>query len=291
MALAAEKLVRRMRGGAQAWLVQATDGQFYVVKFRENAQHRRILVNEWIAGVFLEHLGLCAARTVLIQVTAEWLAVAEREGLSIQYGKETRSVSAGLHLGSQVPVNPASTAIFDYLPDQFLREVRNRPHFHGMLAFDQWMTNADTRQSIYFRGRLREFLAEGEFAPAQRGFLAMMIDHGYCFQGPEWRLDDLPRQGLYARPAAYEQITGWDSFEPWLTRMVHFPDSVADRALRTMPSSWLETGEEEALERLLEQLLRRCRRIPDLLLAARAARPDFFPHWKDGIARGTAAER
>jgi hypothetical protein len=181
-------------------------------------------------------------------------------------------------------VNPETTAVYDYLPDKFLRDVRNREHFHGMLAFDQWMANADTRQSIYFRGRLREFLAEGEHAPGLRGFVAMMIDHGYCFQGPEWRLDDLPRQGLYARPAAYEQITGWDSFEPWLTRILHFPDSVVDRALRSMPSTWLEPGEEELLEKLLEQLLRRRRRVPELLEAARAARPDYFPNWKPGQA-------
>lgn len=280
VAVAADKLIRRMRGGAQAWLVQGADEHFYVVKFRENAQHRRILVNEWIAGVFLEHLGLCAAQATLIQMSPGWLQKAAGDGLSIAFGKETRTISAGLHLGSRVPVNPETTAVYDYLPDKFLRDVRNREHFHGTLAFDQWMANADTRQSIYFRGRLREFLAEGEHAPGQRGFVAMMIDHGYCFQGPEWRLDDLPRQGLYARPAAYEQITGWDSFEPWLTRILHFPDSVVDRALRSMPSTWLEPGEEDLLEKLLEQLLRRCRRVPELLEAVRAARPDYFPNWE-----------
>ena len=31
--------VRRMRGGAQGHLMRCSDGQFYVVKFRNNPQH------------------------------------------------------------------------------------------------------------------------------------------------------------------------------------------------------------------------------------------------------------
>ncbi len=279
MRVAAEKLIRKMRGGAQAWLVQASTGDSYVVKFRENAQHRRILINEWIAGCFLEHLGLCAAKTALVHFSPEWLERARGEGLSIELGGVPRAISPGPHLGSRVPVNPETTAIYDYLPDAILRDVRNRNHFHGMLAFDQWTANADARQAIFFRGRFREFVPEADYGPNQRGFIAMMIDHGYCFQGPDWRLDDLPRQGTFVRPSAYEQIAGWGDFEPWLTRILHFPDSAVDRALSGIPSSWLEPGEEELLEKLMLDLLRRRSRVPDLIEACQKARPDFFPNW------------
>ncbi|MCC7342519.1 MAG: hypothetical protein IT170_15665 [Bryobacterales bacterium] len=279
MPVAAEKLIRKMRGGAQAWLIQAATGDTYVVKFRENAQHRRILINEWIASCFLEQLGLCAAKTSLMHFSLEWLEQASKEGLSIALGNTQRAISPGLHLGSKVAVDPGTTAIYDYLPDAILRDVRNRNHFHGMLAFDQWTTNADARQAVFFRGRFREFLPEGDFGHNQRGFVAMMIDHGYCFQGPDWRLEDLPRQGTFVRPAAYEQVTGWNDFEPWLTRILHFPDSAVDRALSSIPSSWLEDGEEALLEKLMMDLLRRRQRAPDLLEACRNARPDFFPNW------------
>ncbi len=46
MPLTAVRHVRKMRGGAQAHLLEADDGHWYVVKFRNNPQHRRILVNE-----------------------------------------------------------------------------------------------------------------------------------------------------------------------------------------------------------------------------------------------------
>src|ERR1700739_3398343 len=38
--------IRRMRGGAQAHLMRCSDGNYYVVKFQNNPQHRRFLVNE-----------------------------------------------------------------------------------------------------------------------------------------------------------------------------------------------------------------------------------------------------
>lgn len=284
MPLAAANLIRKMRGGAQAWLIQVNTGEFFVVKFLQNAQHRRILINEWLAGSFLAQIGLCAARTALVHCSPEWLETAQRQGLSIEYGTERRIITPGLHFGSKVPVNPDTTAVYDYLPDKILRDVSNLEHFHGVLAFDQWTSNADARQSICFRARLRDFLNEGDIGPQQRAFIAMMIDHGYCFQGPEWRLDDLPRQGVYARPAAYERIKTWDDFEPWLSRILYFPASAIDRALREIPSSWLDAGEEEALELLLTQLLRRCRRVPDLIAACRDARPDYFPNWKRSIS-------
>jgi len=38
--------IRRMRGGAQSYLMRCSDGLYYVVKFQNKLQHRRILVNE-----------------------------------------------------------------------------------------------------------------------------------------------------------------------------------------------------------------------------------------------------
>ena len=45
MPLTAVRHIRKMRGGAQSHLLQADDGNYYVVKFRNNPQHRRILSN------------------------------------------------------------------------------------------------------------------------------------------------------------------------------------------------------------------------------------------------------
>ena len=67
MPIQAIRLIRKMRGGAQAHLMECDDGHFYVVKFRNNPQHRRILMNEWIASVFLNYLQISTPPTAIVQ--------------------------------------------------------------------------------------------------------------------------------------------------------------------------------------------------------------------------------
>ncbi|OYW08354.1 MAG: hypothetical protein B7X34_08835, partial [Acidobacteriia bacterium 12-62-4] len=62
-----------MRGGAQAHLLEADDGRWYVVKFLENPQHRRILVNEWMAGGILPYLRVACPETRLIELSPGFL--------------------------------------------------------------------------------------------------------------------------------------------------------------------------------------------------------------------------
>jgi hypothetical protein len=64
--------VRRMRGGAQAHLMRADDGRFYVVKFQNNPQHLRVLANELLATRLAESVGLPVPVTEIVEVR-EWL--------------------------------------------------------------------------------------------------------------------------------------------------------------------------------------------------------------------------
>jgi len=41
--------IRQMEGGARSQLIMGTDGKLWVVKFRNNPQHLRVLANEFIA--------------------------------------------------------------------------------------------------------------------------------------------------------------------------------------------------------------------------------------------------
>jgi hypothetical protein len=49
--------VRRMQGGSQAHLLRCSDGEHYVVKFQNNPQGTRILVNEMLGGALAARLG------------------------------------------------------------------------------------------------------------------------------------------------------------------------------------------------------------------------------------------
>lgn len=276
MPVNATRLLRRMRGGAQAHLLACDDGRHYVTKFVNNPQHRRILANEWAAAVLLNHLRISAPQARIVALSSELLAA--EPGIHFQIGSRRIPVQAGKHFGSAFPGNPDTDAVYDFLPDALLPSVANLDHFAGSLVFDKWTANSDSRQAIFFRRRLRDWL-DVPAAPQQKGFIAQMVDNGYVFDGPHWEFPDSPIQGLYFRPLVYRAITSLESFQPWLDRARHCPEAVFDEILRKTPPEWLE-GDEKEWERLLEQLLGRRRRIPDLLLATIRGRPQAFPSWQ-----------
>lgn len=276
MPVQATRLSRRMRGGAQAHLLACEDGRFYVTKFLNNPQHRRILANEWAATVLLRHLGVAAPEARVVHVNPEFLS-AEPE-VHFQLGSRRMPVRPGLHFGSMFPGDPDRDAVYDFLPDALLPSVANLRHFAGALVFDKWAANSDARQAIFFRRRLRDFLEESPH-PNQKGFIAQMIDHGYVFDGPHWEFPDSPIQGLYFRPLVYHNLRSFEDFEPWLSRARHCPEAVFDDIVRTTPQVWIE-GEEKEWEQLLEKLFERRRRIEDLLSATIRARPQHFPSWR-----------
>jgi hypothetical protein len=284
MPVDARRLIRKMRGGAQAHLIEAADGFFYVVKFLNNPQHRRILVNDWIGASFLHGLGLATPQPAIVRFSADFIAA--HPDLYIQLGTRRVPPEPGWHFGSRYPGDPLHTVVYDYLPDVLLARVENRQEFAGMLAFDQWAGNADSRQAIFFRARLKEWTAGPKTAGARdgsekgrQGFVAQMIDHGFLFEGPHWRFGDSPLRGLYHRPLVYQGVTGLASFEPWLERIVHFPEELIDKTVKQIPPAWLE-GDEEPLDKLLRQLLHRRKRVPDLIESCRKARAGALADWR-----------
>lgn len=276
MPVNARRLIRKMRGGAQAHLIEADDGYFYVVKFKNNPQHLRVLSNELIAGVFLRYLQITTPETALVRLTPEFLNA--NPDLHIQLGSRRIPVDAGWHFGSRYPGDPDRLVVYDFIPDLLLEKVVNLREFLGVLVFDKWTGNADARQAIFFRSRVREWHPAGE-PPVRLGFLAQMIDHGYIFNGPHWDFPDSPLSGLYFRPLVYQNVRSWDDFQPWLDRVVHFPDEVVDEALRSIPPEWLE-GSEDACQALLERLLRRRQRVPDLIADIRRSSGNPFLNWR-----------
>lgn len=276
MPVNAVRHLRKMRGGAQAHLLEADDGNWYVVKFRNNPQHRRVLVNELISSVFLEYLKITVPETSVIQLSKSFLA--QNAELYMQIGTRRIEIEPGWHFGSRYPGDPNRVAVYDFLPDALLSQVANAEDFRAVLVFDKWTANADGRQCVFYRARVREAPTAGRGSPPRARFVARMIDQGYTFNGPHWDFPESPIQGLYARRQVYESVRSLEDFQPWLDQVIHFPEEVIDRAWKGLPPDWTE-GEEEALERLLEQLFERRKRMPELLKACREARTNPFPNW------------
>lgn len=263
--------------GAQAHLLECDDGHFYVVKFRNNPQHRRILINEWIASAFLNYLQISTPETALVNVPADFIAA--NSDLHIQLGSRRIAVEPGWHFGSRYPGDPSKTMVYDFVPDVLLNKVVNLQEFLGVLVFDKWIGNADARQAIFFRARIEQRPSVAPRPRESRGFVAHMMDHGYVFDGPHWTFSDSPIQGLYFRQSVYQQVRSFVDFEPWLDQVINFPEEVVDQALKQLPPEWLN-GDAQALETILIKLMARRKRVPDLIRASQSGRTNPFPEWR-----------
>jgi hypothetical protein len=276
MPVSPRRFIRKLRGGAQSHLFEGSDGHYYVVKFVNNPQHRRILVNEWLSGVLLRHLQIHTPDTALFQLEESFIE--SQADLSILRGSQREKPVPGLHFGSRMAVHPDRVAIYDFLPDNLLNKIENRSDFLGSVVFDKWVCNADSRQAVFFRARAKSWTPLKGEAPARIGFFVQMIDHGFAFNGPHWAYPDSPLQGIYFRASVYKEVTSLDSFQPWLDLVTHFPVEVIDQAWKEIPPAWLD-GDEPELERLLEQLLKRRKRVEQLIVEVKKQRPALFPNW------------
>ena len=265
-----------MRGGTQAHLLEANDGAFYIVKFSNNLQHRRVLINELLAAEILKHLGIMSPEYKIIYVSSEFLAL--NTDICIQMRRGRREVPPGWHFASRHPGDPDTLATYDFIPDKLLKQVVNLEQFKAILVFDRWVSNSDCRQSIFFRTRLSGNFAVPRVSSQKLGYVVSMIDNGLVFDGPGWTLRQSAITGLYPRPLVYESVDSIDAFDPWMTRVLNFPEDVIAKALRIIPAEWL-AGDATALNRLLEALLRRQSRIVDLMQDCRTARASLFPNW------------
>jgi hypothetical protein len=155
-----------------------------------------------------------------------------------------------------------------------------------VLVFDKWMGNTDSRQAIFYRARVKDLQPVPAAHPGRLGFVAQMMDNGYVFEGPHWRFSDSPLYGLYFRKRVYQNVRGWADFEPWLERVQHFPEEVVDRAVKQIPPEWMDesassAGDRPELESLLERLLRRRKRVADLIDDCRKGKSEPFPQWRE----------
>lgn len=264
MSIVAVQHVRRLRGGAQSHLMRCNDGELYVVKFQNNPQHVRVLANEMLATRLAEHAGLPVAAVQVVEVEP-WLVEHSPE-LNIQLAGRTLACAPGLQFGSRYVLPPQDGQVLDWLPQTMIEDVRNLRAFAGALALDKWTCNADGRQAIFWR-KARE-----------RKYSAAFVDHGYCFNAGEWSFPDSPLRGAYPWNEVYAGVTGWESFEPWLSRLEQTPPEVIAAAAEEIAPEWY--GKDwDALEKLVDALVRRRTRIRDLILEFRGSSRHPFPNW------------
>jgi hypothetical protein len=254
----ARSLVRKMRGGAQAHLVR-TDKGWYVVKWKQNPQHRRVLINEVIGAELLRRLGIATPDWAMVHADPGFLDAHPAAG--IHFKDRFVPAEPGWHFGSKVPLNPEKAAIHDFLPFRLLPRVSNLNDFQSVFVFDEWVDNCDGRQAIFF-------------GISKKLFSAQMIDNGYVFgfDGSEWQMG--------ARPGARRRLSSCDvdfppgpseQFESIIVDIQAVAGTEFDSIRKAIPPEWID-DDMDAIARLFDELGRRAKRLPDLMVAARANR-------------------
>jgi hypothetical protein len=186
----AVKHIRRMHGGSQSHLMQCDDGHYYIVKFQNNPQHRHTLVNDLFATNLAARIGLSVPQAEVIYVAQDLIAYTDE--LKISLAASQLPCSPGRQFGSKYPCDPTLNLVSGLLPEKSLSQVVNIEDFTGILLFDKWTCNTDKRQAVFLR-EPANFERENDLAK----YKAMMIDHGYCFNGKDWNFPDAPLFSLY----------------------------------------------------------------------------------------------
>ena len=78
----------------------------------------------------------------------------------------------------------------------------------------------------------------------------------------------------------YAGVRGWESFEPWLSRIEAMDDGVIWKAASEIPPEWY-CSDWDALEKLARELIERRARVRELIVLFRNSPRRPFPAWAD----------
>lgn len=262
--LQAVQHIRRMRGGSQSHLVQASDGNCYVTKLMGNPQNTKILANEMIASRIGLWLGLPMAPVEVIRLD-EWL-IEHTPEFVFESSAGNVKCKPGRQLGSRHPGHPLTHQVFDYLPEDYFHQVKTVADFVRVLVLDKWLSNCDGRQAIFSK------------AATERKYRVTFIDQGYCFNAGEWTFPNLPLHGVYYRNHVYRGVENWDAFEPTLSKAEQCDIVDIWRCAAGLPPEWYG-WDHAGLEQLVENLYARRTMIRELIGSFRDSCRDPFPNW------------
>jgi hypothetical protein len=258
--------IAKMHGGSQAHLMRCSDGGVYVVKFPNNPQGNRTLINELICANLAAALNLPTLPNKIIQVDSELIAALR---IMSEFERETRLCQSGLCFGSRHPGN--RTLIFTRLPLDRLIDVENVLDLAGILLFDLWTSNTDAREVLFFR------------KADERMMRAHMVDSGQCFKGAEWAFRDACRSTWQPNMHYFSWIDGVSSFEPWLSGIERLNSDTICNAWTAIPPVWY--GQDLlALKELLCKLDGRRKTLRQEIELLREDRPHVFPFWRTAPA-------
>lgn len=251
------RYLRRLNGGTQAHLMQASDGELYAIKFQNNPFSARALASEFLATRLGLWLGLPMPHVEVIDVP-DWLV--NRELLRIENEDRLTRCASGRQLAFRY-ISGAQ----DSLPRRS-QKLSNSQDMIRVMALDKWTANCDSRQAV--------FVPHGK-----HNYRALFIDQHNCFNAGRWTFPDLLHHGIFQQVQAYQDVTGWQWFEPILSRIQKISPFDLWKLATEIPPEWY-LHDTAALSRLIERLYKRRLSVRQLIDKFRTSTANPFPKWK-----------
>jgi hypothetical protein len=88
---------------------------------------------------------------------------------------------------------------------------------------------------------------------------------------------------VYANNCVYQDVRGWDAFEPALNRAERMDANQIWQLAADIPEEWYE-WDKDGLNRLVEVLYARRSMIRKLISTFRNSRRNPFPNWPESVA-------
>jgi len=238
-ATAVKHLKKMEAGGSNSQLLECKEGKF-VVKFKQNPQGPRVLVNELISALLAATLLLLCPKAAVVSAAPEF----------IENNRTTLSTfSSGLHFGSEYLGGDESKVTSTY-NEQTIKQAHNFNDLAGIMAFDVWVANTDRSFAniISYESRI------------------LMIDHGHAFTAPNWTAQTL-RAGINNSSAwPLKNFVNRDQLSEQIEKIRSLDPADIQAAIDQVPEEWGLTSDDKSA--LFEFLTHRQLIIEDLLLKA-----------------------
>lgn len=200
------KFMRKMRGGTQSSLLQAEDGNYYIVKVPDNPQGPEVLFNEAFGTIIMRFLGLPVPEWRVIALSDEFIDQ-NREIWIETAGSIRQRPNAGLCFGSRLVLGSKDETLYELLPRQLFDLIENKDDFIGMLLFDVWAKQSDNRQGVFLQNA------------KTRSITVTFIDQGDLFERRKLPKRNAHIGASYLDPRVYRNIDIVNSIPKWEARI------------------------------------------------------------------------
>jgi len=229
--------IRKLRGGTQAVLAEASDGHLYVVKFNCNLQGANLPFNESVGSELYQALNLPAPAWMPVLVRDSFLD--KNPCCRMLTVEDSIRPDAGMCFASRY-LGEGGDRLLEILPGGSFKRVHNHASFWLAWLVDICAGHTDNRQAIFVEDRT--------------GWLnAVFLDHGHMFGGPH---GDEQRHFLASRyldPRVYQDLAP-QAIEEFRNRVGQLDVEKLWNQIHTLPEEWKTASALAAMTQCLNRL-------------------------------------